>query len=182
MKKLFLVGGAMGVGKSTVSRILKQTLPASVFLDGDWCWDSHPFQVTAETKEMVLRNICAVLQNFLSCSAYKHVIFCWVMHEQSIIDTIVSHLDTSGCRIIAVSLVCSEQELKARLRQDAAAGIRTPDVIARSIARLPLYENLHTIKVSVSGKSAAATAAEIAALQGRGRSERGVRLRHCADL
>ena len=43
---------------------------------------------------------------------------------------------------------------------------------------LPLYENLHTIKVSVSGKSAEEAAAEIAALQGRGRSERGVRLRH----
>ena len=47
----------MGVGKTTVSQLLKQKLPNSVFLDGDWCWDSCPFQVTAETKEMVIQYI-----------------------------------------------------------------------------------------------------------------------------
>ena len=104
----------MGVGKSTVSQILKQKLPNSVFLDGDWCWDASPFQVTNETKEMVIRNICAVLNNFLKCSVYENVIFCWVMHEQSIIDTIISGLDTERSRIISVSLLCSEQELVQR--------------------------------------------------------------------
>ena len=65
MKKLFIIGGTMGVGKSTVSQILKRKLPNSVFLDGDWCWDASPFQVTPETKEMVVKNIWAVLNNFL---------------------------------------------------------------------------------------------------------------------
>ena len=155
MKRLFIIGGTMGIGKSTVSQILKQKLPNSVFLDGDWCWDSSPFQVTAETKEMVLQNICAVLNNFLKCSAYENVIFCWVMHEQSIIDTIISCLDTADCRIIAVSLICSEQELVERLRKDVTAGIRTPDVIERSVQRIPLYQKLNTIKVNTSGKNAA---------------------------
>ena len=43
VKKLFIIGGTMGIGKSTVSQILKQKLPNSVFLDGVWCWDSSPF-------------------------------------------------------------------------------------------------------------------------------------------
>ena len=38
MKTLFLIGGTMGVGKTTACRILKRKLPACVFLDGDWCW------------------------------------------------------------------------------------------------------------------------------------------------
>ena len=164
MKRLFIIGGTMGIGKSTVSQILKQKLPNSVFLDGDWCWDSSPFQVTAETKEMVLQNICAVLNNFLKCSAYENVIFCWVMHEQSIIDTIISCLDTADCRIIAVSLICTEQALVERLRKDVTAGIRTPDVIERSVQRIPLYQKLNTIKVNTSGKNAADVAQEIAAL------------------
>ena len=164
MKRLFIIGGTMGIGKSTVSQILKQKLPNSVFLDGDWCWDSSPFQVTAETKEMVLQNICAVLNNFLKCSAYENIIFCWVMHEQSIIDTIISCLDTADCRIIAVSLICSKQELVERLQKDVTAGIRTPDVIERSVQRIPLYQKLNTIKVNTSGKSAAEVAQEIAAL------------------
>ena len=164
MKKLFIIGGTMGIGKSTVSQILKRNLPNSVFLDGDWCWDSSPFQVTAETKEMVIKNICAVLNNFLKCSAYENIIFCWVMHEQSIIDAILSGLDTANCRVLTVSLLCSEQELTQRLQKDVAAGIRTPDVIERSVQRMPLYQNLDTIKVNTSGKSAAEVAQEIAAL------------------
>ena len=166
MKNLFLIGGTMGIGKSTVSQILKRQLPSSVFLDGDWCWDSSPFQVTAETKEMVIQNICAVLNNFLKCSAYENVIFCWVMHEQSIIDQIVSCLNTRGSHVIAVSLIASEQELTQRLQKDVTAGIRTPDVIARSVQRIPLYQRLHTVKVDTSGKSAAEVAQEIAALSG----------------
>ncbi len=60
----------MGVGKTTSCRILKTKLPFSVFLDGDWCWDSHPFVVTEETKRMVVDNICYLLNNFIKCSAY----------------------------------------------------------------------------------------------------------------
>ena len=49
MKTLYMIGGTMGVGKTTVCQQLKQDLPNSVFLDGDWCWDANPFQVTDET-------------------------------------------------------------------------------------------------------------------------------------
>ena len=96
----------------------------------------------------------------------KTLFFCWVMHEQSIIDQIVSCLDTRGSHVIAVSLIASEQELTQRLQKDVTAGIRTPDVIARSVQRIPLYQRLHTVKVDTSGKSAAEVAQEIAALSG----------------
>lgn len=82
-KQIYILGGTMGVGKSTVSRVLKERLNNSVFLDGDWCWDAHPFQVTEETKRMVLRNICFLLNQFIRCSAYENVIFCWVLHQQN---------------------------------------------------------------------------------------------------
>ena len=39
MKTLYMIGGTMGVGKTTVCQLLKHDLPNSVFLDGDWCWD-----------------------------------------------------------------------------------------------------------------------------------------------
>lgn len=162
MKKLYLIGGTMGIGKSTISQQLKQQLNHSVFLDGDWCWDAHPFQVTEETKEMVLNNICTVLNNFLKCSAYENIIFCWVMHEQSIIDTIISRLDIADCRILAISLLCSESELIQRLQKDITAGIRSHDVLERSIQRIPLYQKLNTIKINTSDKSPAEIAREIA--------------------
>ena len=83
------------------------------------------------------------------------------MHEQSIIDKIISCLNTVNCRIIAVSLICSEQELIYRLQKDVTAGIRTSEVIKQSIQRISLYRSLNTIKVNTSGKSAAEVVKEI---------------------
>lgn len=153
MKRIFLIGGTMGVGKTATCQVLKTNLNNSVFLDGDWCWDMHPFQVTEETKHMVMDNICHMLNNFIKCSAYENIVFCWVMHQQAIIDEIISRLETDDCRIHSFSLVCSEQALRSRLSKDVDAGIRTEDVITRSVGRLPLYEELNTLKVDVSSIS-----------------------------
>lgn len=162
MKMLYLIGGPMGVGKSTVCRHLKEELPNSVFLDGDWCWDASPFRVTEETKRMVLDNICHLLNNFIHCTAYENIIFCWVMHEQSIIDNIVGRLDAEGCTVKAISLICGEESLRERLTKDIEMGIRTPDIIERSLARIPFYEGLNTIKADTTGKTAETIAREIA--------------------
>jgi len=56
MKNVLLIGGTMGAGKTSVCQELKRTLNQAVFLDGDWCWDADPFQITDETKAMVLQN------------------------------------------------------------------------------------------------------------------------------
>ena len=153
MKTLYLIGGTMGVGKTTVCRQLKEELSNSVFLDGDWCWDANPFTVTEETKAMVLDNICHLLNNFLHCSAYENVIFCWVMHEQAIIHSILEKLDTKSCNIKCISLLANESTLRNRLLVDVENGIRNSDVIDRSIARIPLYQMLDTIKIDTNGKT-----------------------------
>ena len=161
MKNLYLIGGTMGVGKTTVSRYLNRLLPASVMLDGDWCWMMDPFVVNDETKAMVTDNICHLLNSFLRCGTIENVVFCWVMHEQAIIDGLLERLDTDGCRVHTVSLVCSEDALCARLQKDVDAGIRTEDVIARSTARLPLYRKLDTAFLDVSDISAEDAAKQI---------------------
>ena len=89
MKKLILVGGTMGVGKSSVCRALHQRLTPSVWLDGDWCWNLNPFEVTEETKAMAMDNIAHLLGSFLRCSQTEYVIFSWVMHQQEIIDVVL---------------------------------------------------------------------------------------------
>lgn len=150
MKTLYLIGGTMGVGKTTVCRELKNQLPRSVFLDGNWCWDMNPFVVTEETKAMVLDNITTLLKNFLRCSAYDHVIFCWVMHQQAILDQILSRLDLTGVTVVPVSLVCSQEVLLQRLNQDVSAGLRQTDILLRSPQRLPLYDALDTHKIDTS--------------------------------
>lgn len=164
MKRLYLLGGTMGVGKTTVSQQLKQDLPNSVFLDGDWCWDADPFQVTEETKSMVIRNICYLLNSFLHCTAYENIIFCWVMHEQSILDAITNRLDTDNCKVTKISLTADEINLRNRLASDITRGIRTADIIDRSVARINLYSLLDTVKIDTSNKTVCKIANEIIAL------------------
>ncbi|NLX26021.1 MAG: AAA family ATPase [Lentisphaerae bacterium] len=169
MKNLYIVGGTMGVGKTTVCQIMKSRLCHSVFLDGDWCWGMHPFQVTEETKRMVVENICFLLNNFLRCSAYENIIFCWVLHEQAIWDDILARLSLGGVKLHAVSLTCTEEALTARLQKDVEAGIRTEDVIERSVRRLPMYGRLNARKVDVSALSPEQVAERI--LDSRGCAE-----------
>lgn len=161
MKTIYIIGGTMGVGKTTVCQELKMKLNNSVFLDGDWCWDMQPFQATTETKAMVIDNICHMLNNFLKCTSFENIIFCWVMHEQAIIDDIISRLKLSGCKVLIISLICSEEALRQRLQNDIDSEIRTADVIERSVARIPMYEELNTVKIDVSDKSVDDVAEEI---------------------
>ena len=153
MKTLYFIGGTMGVGKTTVSQKLKQILPNIVFLDGDWCWDASPFQVTEETKEMVIDNICSLLNNFLRCSAYENVIFCWVMHKQFIIDSILEKLYIENCNIKIVSLIADETNLYDRILSDVANGIRSKSDIEKSVERIPMYQNLNTVKIDTNNKT-----------------------------
>ena len=139
MKQLYLIGGPMGVGKTAACRCLQRKLERSVFLDGDWCWDAHPLQVTEETKAMVLDNIAHVLNNFLRCSVYDHVIFCWVLHRREIWEDLLSRLDTGACTVTKTALVCAPEALARRVEADVSAGLRAPDAAERSLAYLPLY-------------------------------------------
>ena len=167
-KTLYLIGGPMGVGKTTVCRELNRMLPASVMLDGDWCWCADPFQVTEETKRMVLDNICHLLGNFLRCSAYENVILCWVMHEREIIDEILGRLPIEECNaeVRTVSLVAHEDELRRRIEEDVREGVRDEGAVAHSLSYLPRYRDLGTELVDTTGLTPREVAARIARTRG----------------
>lgn len=153
MKKLIMIGGTMGVGKTTISQLLKKELNHSVMLDGDWCWDMHPFIVNDETKKMVMDNIVYQLQSFIHCSVIENIIFCWVLHDQSIIDEICQRLDTSDCQVYPISLLCHESVLRQHLQKDIDLKIRDESVIERSIERMNHYHTLLTYKIDISSLS-----------------------------
>jgi AAA domain len=150
MKNLIIVGGTMGVGKTATCRELQKILPRNVFLDGDWCWDMRPFVVTDETRAMVNSNIAHLLNGFLACSEFENVIFCWVLHEQHILNDLMNALNLDGCTTHCFSLVSTERALVERLNHDIAAGKRGSDITERSVARISLYDELDTVKIDVS--------------------------------
>ena len=122
----------------------------------------RPFVVTDETKAMVESNIAHLLNGFLACSEFENVIFCWVLHEQYILDNLINALNLDGCTTYCFSLASTEQALVERLNRDIAAGKRSADITERSVAGIPLYDELDTVKIDVSTISPADAARRIA--------------------
>ena len=77
------------------------------------------------------------------------------------IDSILEKLDTQNCEVKCVSLIADENTLRKRLSADVERGIRSEDVIERSIARIPMYQALNTIKINTNAKTVAIIANEI---------------------
>lgn len=164
MKKLIIVSGTMGVGKTTSCNIVLKNLEKSVYLDGDWCWNMNPFIVNEENKNMVINNITYLLRSYLKNSNFEYVIFSWVLHEQSIFKQILDPLIDLDFTLYNISLICTQKALKERLSKDVEFGIRNKEIIDRSIERIPLYNKLDTIKIDTTFLSANQTAQEIISL------------------
>ena len=74
-KKLIIINGTMGVGKTTIIKMLYKELENSFWLDGDNCWMMNPFIVNEENKKMVVDNITYILNSFIKNSNSQYIIF-----------------------------------------------------------------------------------------------------------
>ena len=163
MKRLILINGTMGVGKSAVSRCIQRLLPACALLDGDWCWNVYPFSVTEESKRRVIDHIVTVLSGYLGCADVENIVFCWVMQRRGIAESVLARLPLGDVKVGRFTLTASPEAVAARLRGDIAAGLRDEDVIARSVAYLPFYaQDMGSVRLATDGMSAEETAREIA--------------------
>ena len=152
-KKLIIINGVMGVGKTTISKALYKKLYNSFWLDGDNCWMMNPFEVTDENKFMVLDNISYILNNFIKNSKSKYIIFNWVIHTEDIMKDILNKIDSSSVDVYKITLMCSKENLINRINKDIKLGLRYEDNIKRSLDRLELYNKMDTIKIDTSNKS-----------------------------
>ena len=94
----------------------------------------------------------------LPASPMRISFFCWVMHEQSIIDEITAALDTSRCRIVKISQLADEPILRHRLSSDVTQGIRAANSIDQGV---DMYQALDAIKIEAGNKKVQEIADEI---------------------
>ncbi|WMM23910.1 AAA family ATPase [Tissierella sp. MB52-C2] len=149
MKKLIIINGVPGVGKTTICRELYKSISDSVWLDADWCWMMNPFVVNEENKRMVENNINFLLRSYLNNSSYKYVVFNWVISNEKIFETILSKLDDIEFQLYKISLISSPKVLKERMLEDG----RTEEQIENSISRLKFYEDMDTFKIDTTNVS-----------------------------
>lgn len=161
MKKLIILNGTMGVGKTRTCQKLNKRLEQCVFLDGDWCWQMDPFIVNEETKAMVEDNIAYLLNNFLRCSEFEHVLFCWVLHKEEILKRILNHLNRQSFDLYVFTLTCPKDALKARIQKDIDRNIRSEDQVDQSIEKSSHFDAMSTCKVDTSYKDIDQVADEI---------------------
>ncbi len=96
---------------------------------------------------MVLQNIKFLLNSFLANSTLENIVFVWVMHQQKIIDDLLSGLH-GDYDLYSFSLTASEQELTKRFGKDVEAGIRNQ----AAIDRIVMYKAVDSIKIDVTGR------------------------------
>ncbi|MDU1854820.1 MAG: AAA family ATPase [Clostridium baratii] len=152
-KKLIIINGVMGVGKTTISKWLYKNLENCFWLDGDNVWMMNPFVVDEENKKMVLSNITYIINNFLGNSNSKYVLFNWVIHTDEIMNEILNKINLIDVDVYKITLMCNKEELIKRINKDVELGIRDEDNIRRSLDKYDMYNKMNTIKIDTSNKS-----------------------------
>jgi len=119
-KKLIMVGGPGGVGKTTVCRELFKKLNGSAWLDADWCWMVNPYPgKTPEQKKYAEAAFGYILNGYLDDVNTKVILFCWAMHRDFMFDLVTDYLKEKDYELTKIVLVCSSKEIYIdRLKKD----------------------------------------------------------------
>lgn len=161
MKKLILILGANGIGKSTVSAELLRRLPNSAYIDSDWCRMMNPAQFTDETIAVNRKNILDLMINYFSCSTVQNVIFPYGLHghRKQLLDDLLCVLRRKfEFQLFIVVLVCDEAENIQRMKADG----RDEERIMRGVKNTrAIYDKLDYPKIKVTNLTVSETAEEI---------------------
>lgn len=119
MKKLVLVTGAPGVGKSTLCKDLFHSINGCAWLDSDWCWMINPWiPKTSEQKRDVEGTFSRILHGYLENDGISTVLFSWVMSSTWMFDLITEPLSNMTLDIRKIALVCDREQYIERIKSD----------------------------------------------------------------
>lgn len=143
MKKLIVLFGPNGVGKSTAARALMERCPNTAYMDAGWCQSINPFELTPATKRTVTDNLHCLLRNDLRCPEIQAVVWPYSLHgeRRAIYEDVIQRLiaDKLDLQLYPIVLKCSMEENLRRCAQDGRDRERTERDILNTFA---LYDEM----------------------------------------
>ena len=137
--KVIIINGPMGVGKTTVGRFIAEKHPGTAFIDGDWCMDLHPFVGNREMKDIAVDNILHMIGNYQKCSACNLVVLVWLMDDPWVCQKITDGLSALQAEVKNITLICDEEHLIRRWKNDHNCEWRTDEWLKVSLKSLPKF-------------------------------------------
>ena len=137
--KVIVINGPMGVGKTTVGKIIAERNPGTAFIDGDWCMDIHPFVGSQETRAMAVDNILHMIGNYQKCSVCGMVVLAWLMDDEWVRRGIAEGIAALGAEVKETVLICDRESLIRRWKNDRKCEWRTDEWLNASLKSLPVF-------------------------------------------
>lgn len=154
MKKLIVILGSNGIGKSTTAKAFLDKYTKCAYVDADWCRAINPFPFTPSTKEAVTENIYCILRNYLLCEDIDKVVFPYGFHgeRKGIFDTVIGRLKEEGIEfeLLPIVLKCSMQENIKRCERDGRDAERIERGIKNTFHFYDDYQCPHIITTELS--------------------------------
>ncbi|MHB1153300.1 MAG: AAA family ATPase [Eubacteriales bacterium] len=151
MKKLILILGANGIGKSTVSAEILRHLTDSAYIDSDACRQFNAQSgFNEEAIELQKNNLISLMKNYFAASFIQYIIFPYGFHghREKLFDDMIHELRKSmNFEICTILLVCDESENIHRMKADN----RDADRIRRAVENTrSIYDKLDFPRIDVT--------------------------------
>ncbi len=157
-KKLIMVTGPAGIGKTTACKEIFKRINGCAWLDGDWCWMVNPYPgKTTEQKKYVERAFGYIINGYFHDANTKIIMFSWIMHCDSMFDLIADQIADKDYELIKIALVCSDENMYIeRMRKDGRS-----EVQIKEADNIKLFYQLNANFIDVANLSVDETAERI---------------------
>ena len=144
MKKVIVLIGPNGVGKTTTAKAIIDLKSRSAMVDSDWCRFMNPFMFTDTTRQTVTENIFCLIRNYLLNQEIDTVVFThsWHGERKVIYDNVMAKLRETGI-VFEEKVIILKCSLEENLKRSVEDG-RDEERIKRGIKNtFAFYNDFH---------------------------------------